>query len=399
MAIRVTILFSVFLAQILATAAAGVRCGGTAWLFHDSGRPIALFARPLSGPAPPPRILERRCVARQDSPRDFLSEATQAKDWGTSFAAGLFSVIMPGSWSASGSAMSISSMSARGFKPSSLIPLFQTSRWFPCNEFLAGSRRVDPVDERGTDSSDPPWKEKKITSSGKPPGDSKHCCGSGPRVTLMKELEETYEMSSSEKRSWISRFLSSCSDDAKTLFAAVSVPLLYGSFLAETKFIPSKSMLPTFEIGDRILAEKVSYLFSEPEVTDIVVFRAPAILKEYGFASNDAFIKRVVAVAEDVVEVHGGKLLVNGVIQDEEFILEPLDYEMKPVFVPKGCVFVLGDNRNHSFDSHNWTHNGSLASNSSTLRLAAIYSVSSTFNLRKSDEDFSPLMNSVNIAT
>lgn len=151
--------------------------------------------------------------------------------------------------------MSISSMSAMGFKPSFLIPLFQTSRWFPCNVFLAGSKLVDPVDKGGTESSDPPWKETKIISTGKPTGDSKHCCGSGPRVTLMKELEE---MSSSEKRSWISRFLSSCSDDAKTLFAAVSVPLLYGSFLAETKLIPSKSMLPTFEVGDRILAEKVA---------------------------------------------------------------------------------------------------------------------------------------------
>ncbi|MQL41386.1 signal peptidase I, partial [Escherichia coli] len=144
------------------------------------------------------------------------------------------------------------------------------------------------------------------------------------------------------RSSWLSRLLNVCSEDAKAAFTAMTVGFLFKSYLAEPRSIPSSSMLPTLEVGDRILAEKVSFFFRKPDVSDIVIFKAPPTSQEHGFTSSDVFIKRIVAKAGDCVEVRGGKLLVNGVAEEEEFVVEPLQYEMDPVVVPKGYVFVTG---------------------------------------------------------
>lgn len=135
---------------------------------------------------------------------------------------------------------------------------------------------------------------------------------------------------------------------------ALSGILAFGirSFVAEARYIPSGSMLPTLQINDRLIIDKISYDFRNPKRGDIVVFSPTDTLKKQNF--KDAFIKRVIGLPGETVEVKDGLVYVNGQPIQEKYVEDQPNYRFGPVTVPPNEYLVLGDNRNNSYDSHYW---------------------------------------------
>lgn len=143
-------------------------------------------------------------------------------------------------------------------------------------------------------------------------------------------------------------------ENTQILVIAVILALLIRSFVAEPRFIPSDSMLPTLQVGDRLVIEKISYRLHPPQFGDIVVFDPPPQLQKLGYARDQAFIKRVIGQPGQTVEVREGRVYINSQPLSESYIAAPPRYILKPVQVPEAEFFVMGDNRNNSNDSHVW---------------------------------------------
>jgi signal peptidase I len=141
----------------------------------------------------------------------------------------------------------------------------------------------------------------------------------------------------------------------RSLLLWVLVALLLRWAVIEPRWIPSGSMLPTLQLQDRILVEKLRPRLHRPlGPGTIVVFHPPAVLREAGYDPEAALIKRVVAVGGDRVEVRQGQLWRNEEPVARDWGQEPMAYSLPPLTVPAGHLLVLGDNRNASLDSHLW---------------------------------------------
>jgi signal peptidase I len=110
------------------------------------------------------------------------------------------------------------------------------------------------------------------------------------------------------------------------------------------------SMWPNFEDGECIMVSKLSYRSSGPQRGDVIIFDPP-------FDSDYPFIKRVIGLPGETVEINDGKVSINGTpLEEDEYIAEQPNYTMSAQEISENEYFVLGDNRNSSNDSHNgWT--------------------------------------------
>lgn len=161
------------------------------------------------------------------------------------------------------------------------------------------------------------------------------------------------ETNSTEAPFWL-RIWRTQQENFRLIVIALCLALLIRTLIAEPRYIPSNSMLPTLEMGDRLVVEKISYRFHPPETGDIIVFDTPIQLQNLGYAKDQAFIKRLIGKPGQVVSIANGKVYIDNKPLQEDYIAEPPSYQLTAKQVPEDKFFVMGDNRNDSNDSHVW---------------------------------------------
>jgi len=138
-------------------------------------------------------------------------------------------------------------------------------------------------------------------------------------------------------------------DISLTILLAVAIYFVSQTALYQC-IIEQTSMTPTLAEGQRIFVNKVAYAFDEPERGDIIVFRKPDVNRD------KPLIKRVIGLPGEVVTIEIGTVYIDGSPLDEPYLTETPGYLLAEYTIPEERYFVLGDNRNGSYDSHyGWT--------------------------------------------
>lgn len=129
---------------------------------------------------------------------------------------------------------------------------------------------------------------------------------------------------------------------------SIAIAILLCNFVIINSRIPSGSMENGIQVNDRIIGYRLAYLSSGPERGDVIIFKYPD-------DESQTFIKRVIGLPGDIVEIKDGHVYIGGEMLDEPYIKEPMKtYENLRYVVPADCYFVMGDNRNFSKDSRYW---------------------------------------------
>ena len=165
-------------------------------------------------------------------------------------------------------------------------------------------------------------------------------------INIDEENNEEYTEEYSEKTDGINNFLGFAWEIAKIVIiaAVIVIPIRY--FLFQPFFVRGQSMDPNFENGDYLIIDEITYRFRGPERGEVIVFKYPQ-------DPSNRFIKRVIGLPGEVIEIKDGKITINGdLILNEEYL--PSDLLTSGdiyITLEDGEYFILGDNRPYSFDS------------------------------------------------
>lgn len=144
------------------------------------------------------------------------------------------------------------------------------------------------------------------------------------------------------------RDMSSVGEEIKDWIVSIAIAVVLALgiryFIVELYLVDGPSMRPTLQSAERLVVNKFIYRFRTPERGEILVFRYPRD------PSRD-FIKRVIAIPGDTIEIKDGRVYVNSTLMNEPYILSKTRGDYPLATVPEGHIFVMGDNRNNSEDS------------------------------------------------
>lgn len=154
-----------------------------------------------------------------------------------------------------------------------------------------------------------------------------------------KEKQETFS-AKKEIFSWI-----------KLILLALVISFILNHYIIVSAEVPTGSMENTIMIGDRIIASRLSYHFHEPQRGDIIVFNFPD-------DESQKYLKRIIGLPGETVKIKDGKVYINDskTPLKEDYLRETPVGDYGPYTVPKDSYFLMGDNRNDSFDSRFWEH-------------------------------------------
>ena len=163
---------------------------------------------------------------------------------------------------------------------------------------------------------------------------------------LNSEAGKNVEHPKAEKINWKKEIFSWI----RLIVIVLAVVFCVKQFVIVNAVVPSTSMMNLIEVGDRLIGFRLAYAGSAtPQRYDVVIFKYPV-------DESENYIKRVIGLPGETVEIKNGKIYIDGSSEplDEPYLPETMKGSYGPYVVPEGCFFMMGDNRNHSWDSREW---------------------------------------------